>query len=69
MASLGGKRPRSGRHPRATVRVECSVPRQIYDELVRLEGESGVYRTRIAASLLTEAVVNQMVDRDLSKKT
>ena len=34
----GGQRPRSGRHKRDTVRVTCSIPRPVYEELVLLLG-------------------------------
>ena len=43
----GGQRPRSGRKHRDTVRVECAVPRQVYEELVLKEKLIGIYRTRV----------------------
>jgi len=61
----GGRRVRSGRHSRDTVRIECSVPRPVYDELVRCEAASGIYRTRIAAGILCEELISKMVDREL----
>jgi hypothetical protein len=42
--SRGGYRRRSGGKSRDTVRVGCSIPRPVYDELVRAERESGIYR-------------------------
>jgi hypothetical protein len=65
MASRGGRRVGSGRKPRDTVRVECSIPRSIYDELLREEGESGIYHTRIAARVLSEYAAGRMVRREL----
>jgi hypothetical protein len=44
----GGQRPRFGRKPGDTVRATCSIPRPVYNELVRSERKSGTYRTRIA---------------------
>jgi hypothetical protein len=62
----GGRRPGSGRHCRDTVRVTCSIVRPAFNELVRLEAESGTYRMRVAAGILTEALVSKAVDRELA---
>jgi hypothetical protein len=55
----GGRRPRSGRHPRDTVRVGCAIPRLVYEELIRRETESGIYRSRIIAELVCEAALRR----------
>jgi hypothetical protein len=44
---------RRGRPRVDTVRVECSVPRKVYDRLLLAEKLSGVYHTRVAATVLT----------------
>jgi len=41
-----------GRPRLDNVRIECSVPRVVLDKLVRVEHESGIYRTRVAARVL-----------------
>jgi hypothetical protein len=58
MASWGGHRPGSGRKPRDTIIVQCSIPRSVYNELIRRETETGVYRTRVAAQILCEWLSN-----------
>jgi hypothetical protein len=50
----GGRRRGRGRKPRDTVPVACALLRPVYLELVRLEKESGVYRTRIVAGYETK---------------
>jgi hypothetical protein len=35
-------------------RVECMVPPQVYDQLVKAEAATGIYRTRMAAAVLSE---------------
>jgi hypothetical protein len=47
------------------VRIGCSIPRPIFNELLQRERLTGVYRTRIAASIFKEALVGAMVDREL----
>jgi len=44
-------RPR-GRPRLGTVRVECSVPKAVFDKLVQEEARTNVYRTRVAAHVL-----------------
>ena len=56
----GGRRACSGRKLHDTVRIGCSVPRAIYDELARRERESGIYRTRIAATILCDELIGSM---------
>jgi hypothetical protein len=63
----GGRRPGSGRKPRDTVRVVCSVPRPIYNELIRCERSTGTYGTRIAAAILTEHLIGGIVDREAAR--
>jgi hypothetical protein len=36
------------------VRVECMVPKAVYDQLVKAEAATNVYRTRVAAAVLCE---------------
>ena len=60
----GGQRSHSGRKPRDTVRLECSVPRSVYEELCERERSTGIYRTRIAAEILSAELVVGMVNRD-----
>jgi hypothetical protein len=50
----GGFRPGSGRHHRNTVQVRCSVARNVYEALIRQEMVTGLYRTRVAAAILSE---------------
>jgi hypothetical protein len=66
-AARGGRRPRSGRPRTDNVRIECSVPRVIYNELLRCEAESGTYRTRLAAALIAEGVLGRSAARDLKR--
>jgi hypothetical protein len=42
-------RPRCGSY-----RLQCILPAQVLDELVRVENETDVYRTRIAARVLED---------------
>ena len=35
-----------------TVRVECSIPRTVYERLIAEENVTSVYRTRVAARVL-----------------
>jgi hypothetical protein len=65
----GGKRVRAGRPHRDSVRIECSIPRPVYDELTRRESSTGVYRSRIAATILCEELIGGMVDRELNDVT
>ena len=58
----GGYRPGFGRKPRDTVRIECSIPRSVYDELLRREHATGVYHTRVAAQILCEELIGGMVN-------
>jgi hypothetical protein len=41
-------------HVTITRRVECMVPAEVYDQLVRAEAATNVYRTRVAAAVLCE---------------
>jgi ATP-dependent DNA ligase len=56
----------SGRHPCDNVRVVVTLPRPIFDELVRAEQVSGVYRTRIAARVLREGLLSDISNRGMS---
>jgi hypothetical protein len=49
MISRGRGRPRLN-----NVRIECMVPREVYDQLVKVESSTEVYRTRVAAAVLCE---------------
>jgi len=40
-------RPRLG-----SFRLECIVPREVLEQLLRVEAETDVYRTRVAANVL-----------------
>ena len=62
----GGKRQGAGHKPCDSVRLEFSIPRPIYNELARREAVSGIYRTRIAATILCEELIGGIVDRELS---
>jgi hypothetical protein len=59
----GGARPGSGRKHRDTVRLECSVPTALVEELKRREAKTGVYHTRIAAIVLSDALIGGIVER------
>jgi hypothetical protein len=43
-----------GRPRLDTRRVECMVPREVYEQLIREEAATNVYRTRVAAHVLCE---------------
>ena len=62
----GGRRQGSGRHCSDTVRIGCSILRPIYQELVRQEKETGVYRCQIVGRIVTEHLVGGIVDRELA---
>jgi hypothetical protein len=66
MASPDGQHPGCGRKPRDTIRVACSLPRPVYEELVRRERETGTYRCSIAAEILSEALISDIANRELS---
>lgn len=51
-------RPRLG-----DFRLETMLPLAVLDELVRVENESGVYRTRVAANILCEWAKNNATAR------
>ena len=61
----GGRRQGSGRHCSDTVRIGCSILRPIYQELVRQEKETGVYRCQIVGRIVTENLIGAVVDREL----
>jgi len=63
----GGHRSGSGRKPVDSVRIECRVLRPVYDALIQQEALSGVYRTRLAARILAEGVMNEAVRRELAQ--
>ena len=42
------------RLPSPNYRLECMVPKAVFDKLVQEEKETNVYRTRVAAGVLTE---------------
>jgi hypothetical protein len=60
----GGRRQGSGRHCRDTVRISASVERPVYQELIRQEKETGVYRCQIVGRIVTEHLVGGIVDRE-----
>lgn len=64
----GGRRPGSGRRHRDTIRVACSIPRPVYEELISQEKLTGIYRTRVAARILCDGLIGGMVDRELKKE-
>ena len=41
--------------------------RPIFEELLRTEQESGIYRCQIAAQILSEGLIGKVVDRELRK--
>ena len=48
------QRARMGRPKLNNVRVECMVPRDVYDRLIEQEQAGRGYRTRVAANVLCE---------------
>lgn len=54
----GRGRPRLG-----TFRLECMLPKYVRDELMRVEVESEIYRTRVAANVLCEWAQRQRFSR------
>lgn len=59
----GGKRPGSGRPKLDNVRIECMVPRLALEKLIEREASKGTYRTRIAAEILTQELIGNVVSR------
>ena len=55
-----------GRRPRDTVRISAAILRPVYLELVRQEKLTGVYRCRIVAEIVTEHLIDGIVDRELA---
>lgn len=49
------------------MRVECSIPRPVYEELIRHEKLTVTYRTRIAARILCDSLTGGVVDRELTE--
>ena len=47
------------------MRVTCSIPRPVFDELVRHERVTGTHRCQILAWLVTEGLIGGGVDREL----
>jgi hypothetical protein len=45
----GRGRPRL---PAPNKRIECMIPPEVYDQLVKAEAATNVYRTRVAAAVL-----------------
>jgi hypothetical protein len=43
-----------GRPRQDTVRIETMVPRKVYNQLVAVERETRIYRTRVACAVLCE---------------
>jgi hypothetical protein len=62
----GGYHPGCGRKHRDTVTVQCRLLRPVFNELLVHEKASGVYRCQIAAKILTEHLVNGIVERELA---
>jgi hypothetical protein len=50
--------------PRSGFNLNCVLPKQVLDELVRCEAESGIYRTRVAAKVLCKWAEQQQHERD-----
>jgi hypothetical protein len=61
MAQHGGARPGSGRKPRHNVRVQCNISPEVSKELIRRENKTGLYRTRIMAVIVSEALIGGVV--------
>jgi hypothetical protein len=59
----GGVRIGAGRKPRDTVRMGVSLPSTLLEELKRRETKTGVYRNRIAAIVLSDALIGGIVQR------
>jgi hypothetical protein len=51
-----GDRPRLG-----DIRIELTLPREVYNRLLVLESMSGMSRTRVAASFIAQAVKDPVV--------
>ena len=49
-----------GRPKLGTYRLETIVPQSVLDELKRREAATGIYRTRVAAALLIEALTGDL---------
>jgi hypothetical protein len=54
---------RVGRPRLGDYRLETMLPIQVLNELVRVETESGVYRTRVAANVLLDWAKNNATAR------
>jgi hypothetical protein len=52
--------------PRSGFNLNCVLPKQVLDELVRCEAESGVYRTRVAAKVLCKWAAQRQHEREHS---
>lgn len=50
-----------------SVQLHAKISRPVYDELVRYERATGVYRCRIVASLVTEGLISRVVDREIKR--
>ena len=60
---------RRGRPRVDSVRVECYVPSKVYDRLLLAEKLSGVYHTRVAATVLTVWSTNITEVRGFGRQT
>jgi hypothetical protein len=58
----GGKRL-PGRPKLGDARIECVVPQAVFDALKARETLTGIYRTRIAAQILTTQLIGGVVRR------
>jgi len=54
---------RVGRPRIGTYRLQCILPAQVLNELLNVENETDVYRTRIAAQILCEWAEQQRRSR------
>lgn len=61
----GGRRAHSGRKPRDSVWIGCSLQRPLYKELLAIESATGTYGTRVIASVVIENLIGRVVDREL----
>ena len=52
----GGRRSGSGRPQKDSIRVTITLERATYQELLRLESQSGIYRSRIIARLVCQGL-------------
>lgn len=57
----GGKRSGAGRPRLGDARIECIVSQSVLDALKTREAVTGIYRTRIAAEILTTELIGGLL--------